>query len=84
MTGPYRALPLLLNMCAAIDNLFIEEVGPFGQLLCAEARTRWLASGNKMKTTDLDPYIVMLAAEIDGPERKSTFQLRARAIVGTR
>jgi hypothetical protein len=84
MTGPYRALPLLLNMCTAIDNAFIEEVGPFGQMLCAEARTRWLATGNKMKTTDLDPYVALLAREIDDPQQQSAFLRRARAIVGTR
>ncbi len=84
MAGPYRALPLLLNICTAIDNAFIEEVGPFGQMLCAEARTLWLATGNKMKTTDLDPYIALLVQEIDDPQRKSAFLKRARALIGTR
>ena len=84
MSGPYRALPLLLSMCTTIDDAFVEEVGPFGQMLCAEARTRWLASGNKMKTTDLDSYVALLAAEIDEPEVRTAFVRRARGIVGMR
>ena len=67
MTGTYRALPLLLNLCTAIDGAFVEEVGPFGQMLRADARERWLATGSKMKTSDLGPCIETLANEIGAP-----------------
>ena len=84
MTGPYRALPLLANLCTEIDSAFVEEVGPFGRMLCTEARSRWLAGGNKMKTSDLEPYIEMLASEIDERERMIAFVAKARRIVGVR
>jgi hypothetical protein len=84
MTGPYRALPLLANFCTEIDSAFVEEVGPFGRMLCAEVRSRWLSTGNRMKTSDLEPYIEMLASEIDDRERMIAFVARARGIVGVR
>jgi hypothetical protein len=84
MTGPFRALPILLQLCDAIDELFIEQVGPFGQMITGEARARWLASGNKMKTSDVDEYMALLAREIEDREQRAGFVLQARALVGVR
>jgi hypothetical protein len=33
MASTHRALPVLLRICALIEQLFIVEVGPFGQQL---------------------------------------------------
>src|SRR4029450_3299373 len=49
-----RALPLLNSHCGAIDALFIEEVGPFGRLVVAEVREKWLATGRRVRTSDID------------------------------
>jgi hypothetical protein len=84
MTGPFRALPILLQLCDAIDALFIEHVGPFGQMITGEARTRWLGSGNKMKTSDVDDYVALLAQEIEDRGQRTEFILQARALVGVR
>jgi hypothetical protein len=84
MTGPFRALPILLQLCDAIDALFIEHVGPFGQMITAEARSRWLAAGHKMKTSDVDDYMVLLAQEIEDREQRAEFVLQARQLVGVR
>ena len=37
MTGPYRVLPILQGLCAQIDELYIEEVGPFGRMVILTA-----------------------------------------------
>jgi hypothetical protein len=47
MENAHRALPFLLRICAAIDRLFIMEVGPFGTQLAEDARSTWLATGNR-------------------------------------
>src|SRR6266699_779844 len=49
MASTHRALPVLLRICAVIDQLFIVEVGPFGQQLAEDARTEWLATGNRLR-----------------------------------
>ena len=81
MTGPFRALPILQNLCAAIDALFIEEVGPFGQMVTEEARASWLASGNKVQTSDVDEYMALLAGD-RGP--RAARRIRGGGVVGVR
>ncbi len=84
MTGPFRALPILLQLCDAIDALYIEHVGPFGQMITGEARSRWLATGHKMKTSDVDEYVALLAQEIEDRDQRAEFVLQARQLVGVR
>ena len=84
MTGPYRVLPILQGLCAAIDELYIEEVGPFGKMVTEEARAQWVATGNKVRTTDVDQYILLLAEQLDDPWRRSEFIVRARGLIGVR
>ena len=82
MPGPYRVLPILQNLCAAIDELYIEEVGPFGTMVVGEVRAKWVATGNKVRTSDVDQYIAMLAEQLDDPWKRSEFVMRARQLVG--
>ena len=82
MTDQHRVLPLLLNQCAAIDALFIEEVGPFGQFVVTEAREKWLAAGKRIKTSDIIDYIVLLASQVPEARQRSEFITGARQIVG--
>ena len=82
MPDPGRVLPLLNSMCAAIDELFIGEVGPFGQLVVSEARAKWLAAGRRIKTSDIDDYIVLLAREVPEPRQRAEFIAGARRIIG--
>src|SRR5213082_2053777 len=84
MPGPFRVLPILKNLCAQIDELYIEEVGPFGTMVTEEVRAKWLATGNKVRTTDVDQYIGMLAEQLDDPWKRSEFVMRARQLVGIR
>jgi len=82
MPEQHRVLPLLNSQCAAIDELFIEEVGPFGRLVVGEARAKWLAGGRRVKTSDIDEYIALLAKEVPEPRQKAEFIAGARRIAG--
>ena len=73
MAATHRALPTLLRICAAIDQLFIVEVGPFGQQLAEDARNAWLATGNKIRPADIEQYIALLAQHIEDSERREAF-----------
>lgn len=73
MPNAHRALPILLRICAAIDQLFLVEVGPFGLRLAEEARAAWLATGNKTKPSDVEHYVALLAANIDDSESRDAF-----------
>jgi hypothetical protein len=82
MPDLHRVLPLLNSQCAAIDALFIEEVGPFGRLVVAEVREKWLATGRRVRTSDIDDYIALLASEVPEPRQRAEFIAGARQIAG--
>jgi hypothetical protein len=84
MTGPHRLRPILQGLCAAIDELYVEEAGPFGRTVAGEARAKWIATGNKVRTSDVDQYIMLLAEQLDDPWRRSEFVVRARELIGVR
>ena len=81
MASTHRALPVLLRICAVIDQLFIVEVGPFGQQLAADARTEWLATGNRLRPADVEQYVALLAQHIEDLERRDAFVRDARECV---
>jgi hypothetical protein len=81
MNTAHRALPVLLRICAAIDRLFIVEVGPFGAQLAEDARTAWLATGNKNRPSDIEQYVALLAENIEDPERREAFVQDAIACI---
>ena len=82
MSDLHRVLPLLNSQRAAIDALFIEEVGPFGQVVVAEVREKWLATGRRVKTSDIADYIMLLAREVPEDRQRAEFIDGARRIVG--
>jgi hypothetical protein len=77
----HRALPTLLRMCAAIDRLFIVEVGPFGKQLAEDARAAWLETGNKLRPADVEQYVALLAQHIDDADRRREFVSEAIACI---
>ena len=81
MPNAHRALPILLRICAAIDRLFVVEVGPFGVQLAADARDSWLATGNKNRPADVEQYVLLLAQNIDDDERRDAFVHEARKCI---
>lgn len=82
MSDSVRILPLLTRMCSAVDGIFIEYVGPFGELLIGEARSVWAAAGNKTRSSDIESYIARLAREIDDSGQRVQFIARARSAAG--
>jgi hypothetical protein len=81
MPDVHRALPVLLRMCATIDRLFVVEVGPFGTQLAQDARTAWLATGNKSRPADVEQYVALLAQNIDDRETRGAFVAEARKCI---
>jgi len=81
MSTAHRALPVLLRICAAIDRLFIVEVGPFGAQLAEDARAAWLATGNKNRPSDVEQYVALLAENIEDRERREAFVQDALACI---
>ncbi|TMG83461.1 MAG: hypothetical protein E6H78_12155 [Betaproteobacteria bacterium] len=77
----HRALPMLLRMCAAIDRLFIVEVGPFGRQLAEDARAEWLEPGNRLRPADVEQYVELLAQHIDDADQRAAFVTEARACI---
>jgi hypothetical protein len=77
----HRALPTLLRMCAAIDQLFIIAVGPFGKQLAEDARNAWLETGNKVRPVEVEQYVALLAQHIDDAERRTDFVTDAIACI---
>ena len=82
MTGTFRTLPLLLQMCSMVDQVFVEFIGPFGQMVIDETREKWLASGNKLHISDIKDYIALLAKEIENPASRAAFIAQARQTAG--
>ncbi len=81
MPSAFRALPVILRICADIDRLFVVEVGPFGRQLAEDARAAWLATGNKIKPSDLEEYVGLLARHITDADRRDAFVGDARACI---
>jgi hypothetical protein len=81
MATVHRVLPMLLRMCAAIDQLFVVEVGPFGRQLAEDVRELWLESGNKVRPADVEQYVALLARHIEDPERRAEFVTEAKACI---
>jgi hypothetical protein len=81
MATAHRALPVLLRICTAIDRLFIVEVGPFGAQLAEDARTAWLATGNKNRPADMEQYVALLAQHVADADRREAFIAEARRCI---
>ena len=82
MPTGHRVLPFLETLCKALDKLFVDEVGPFGEFVVGEVRERWVAAGPRTRPTDIEDYIAMLAKEIPEARQRSEFVDRARELLG--
>ena len=77
----HRASPVLLRICAAIDRLFVLEVGPLGAKRAEQARVAWLATGNKNRPSDVEQYVRLLAQHINDGERREEFIEEAKGCI---
>ena len=82
MPGANRVMPFLETLCKALDRLFIDEVGPFGEFVVTEVRAKWSAAGPRMKPSDIEDYVVLLAKEIPEARQRAEFITRARELLG--
>jgi hypothetical protein len=81
MSGSHSAHQTVLQMCDAIDQQFVHEVGPFGQVVAEQTRARWLASGNKINATHAFEYLQMLSKQIPGRDKREAFLDKAMRFV---
>ncbi len=77
-----QVLPILAELCDLLDRAFIEQVGPFGSLIVSETRAAWLRGGPRIRASDVETYIAMLAREITDPATREHFVQAARDVVG--
>jgi len=77
-----HVLPLLVGLCDQLDRAFIETVGPFGELVVGEARGQWQAGGARVRTRDIEDYVVLLAREIADADARAQFLALARQVIG--
>jgi hypothetical protein len=82
MAGANRVMPFLETLCKALDRLFIDEVGPFGEFVVSETRAKWVAAGPRMKPSDIEDYVALLAQEIPEARQRAEFVTRARELLG--
>lgn len=73
MSGSHSAHRSVLQMCDAIDQQFVRDVGPFGQVVAEETRARWLATGNKINATHAFEYLQLLGKQIPGKDKREAF-----------
>jgi hypothetical protein len=77
MSGSHNAHRTVLEMCDAIDEQYVLEVGPFGQVVAEQTRARWLASGNKVNATHAFEYMKLLGRQIPDAAKREAFLARA-------
>ena len=82
MAPANRVMPFLETLCKALDRLFVDEVGPFGEFVVGETRAKWSAAGPRMKPSDIEDYVVLLAQEIPEARQRAEFVMRARELLG--
>ena len=77
-----QVLPILAELCDLLDQAFIEQVGPFGELVVGEARAAWVRGGPRIRASDIEAYIALLAREITDGATREHFLAAARDVVG--
>jgi len=82
MAAPHRVLPFLEPLPKALDKMFVDEVGPFGEFVVGEVRDRWIEAGPRTRPSDVEDYVTMLAEEIPEPRQRTEFVARARELLG--
>jgi hypothetical protein len=56
--------------------------GPFGEFVVGETRAKWSAAGPRMKPSDIEDYVVLLAQEIPEARQRAEFVTRVRELLG--
>jgi hypothetical protein len=79
MPPAFRALPVLLRICAEMTDSLSSKSDHWPA--AAEDAGARLATGNKLKPSDVNEYVALLARHIADAERREAFSSEARACI---
>lgn len=71
-----KIMPLVVQMIAQLDALFVESVGPIGVELAGIALKKWVAEG-KTGPSALRRYTQALSEQLDSPNERKEFLAKA-------
>ena len=80
MEKPKKIMPLVVQMIAQLDALFVEFVGPIGIELASAALHKWLAEG-KTGPSALRRYAQALSEQLDSPSERKEFLVKAERLL---
>lgn len=78
--GPssHRVLPVVVNMCELINDVFVRYVGPIAHEIADELFEHWRHKGNT-GPSGVSDYIHLLSAHIVDDSQRSSFREEASA-----
>jgi hypothetical protein len=75
-----KIMPLVAQMIAQLDALFVEFVGPIGFELAGVALKKWLDEG-KTGPSALRRYAQALSEQLDNPSERKEFLVKAERLL---
>ena len=75
-----KIMPLVAQMIAQLDALFVEFVGPIGFELAGVALNKWLDEG-KTGPSALRRYAQALSEQLDNPSERKEFLVKAERLL---
>lgn len=75
-----KIMPLVAQMIAQLDALFVEFVGPIGFELAGVALRKWLDEG-KVGPSALRRYTQALGEQLDNPNDRKEFLVKAERLL---
>lgn len=61
------------NIVKIINQIYIHQAGPFGQIVCEESLENWQNSGTPYSTQKMGYYIDLLLEELADNEQRKEF-----------
>jgi hypothetical protein len=75
-----KIMPLVAQMIAQLDGLFVEFVGPIGIELAGAALIKWLSEG-KTGPSGLRRYAQALGEQLESPSERKEFLIKAERLL---
>lgn len=75
-----KIMPMVAQMIAQLDALFVELVGPIGFELAGVALNKWLDEG-KTGPSALRRYAQALSEQLDNPSERKEFLAKAERLL---
>mgnify|MGYP003454042631 CR=1 FL=1 len=80
MVKTRKIMPLVAQVIAQLDALFVEYVGPIGFELASVALNKWLDEG-KTGPSALRRYTQTLGEQLDNPNDRKEFLVKAERLL---